>query len=484
MLPKVDRLMTEKNIQEMISRHGYECVHEAVNSVLGRAREGLARCGSEQEARACIAEIPEQIRRVLEEWERPGLKPVVNGTGIILHTGLGRAPLGESAPQAAMKITGGYSNLEYDLEKGQRGERCLNFEELVCRVTGAEAAMAVNNNAGAVLLALSAVAGGGEVVVSRGELVEIGGGFRIPEIMELGGARLREAGTTNRTRLTDYENAVSGETRAFLKVHTSNYRIVGFTCSVSLGELCKLGRARKIPVIQDLGSGVLVNLEKYGLEHEPTVQEAVAQGADVVCFSGDKLMGGPQAGIIAGRKEYIEKIRRHPLARALRIDKFTAAALEAVFREYLHPESEEVKIPVLHMLSETEDSLRRKAENMAASLRNAAGIHSADCSPGERERRAEQPGVLAEIAVEPCVSRTGGGSLPMQDIRSYAVTVAPREITAEELGRRLRGKEIPVIGRISGERFFMDVRTVEEKYGGYLSEIFRGGDILRKGGRP
>lgn len=333
--------------------------------------------------------------------------------------------------------------------------------------------MAVNNNAGAVLLMLSAVADGGEVIVSRGELVEIGGKFRVPDMMELSGAELREVGTTNRTRLSDYEKAVCEETGAFLKVHTSNYRIVGFTEETSIRELADLKARTGIPLLEDLGSGVLIDLEKYGLCHEPSVQEVLAQGADVVTFSGDKLLGGPQAGIIAGKKEYIEKMKRHPLARVLRIDKFTASALESVLLEYLNPEKAVERIPALRMLTMPASSVRRSAEKLAELMRKAIC-----CTDGDGIVR-EAPAV---ITVEESTARAGGGSLPMEDIPSSSVAVAPKEISASELERRLRGLAIPVIGRIAEEKLFLDMRTVSEEDIPYLAEQFRNGAILRKGG--
>ena len=393
--------------------------------------------------------------------------------GIILHTGLGRAPLGRDVLRGAADLAGGYSNLEFDLETGKRGERSAHFERILCQLTGAEAAMAVNNNAGAVLLMLSAVADSGEVIVSRGELVEIGGKFRVPDMMELSGAELREVGTTNRTRLSDYEKAVCEETGAFLKVHTSNYRIVGFTEETSIRELADLKARTGIPLLEDLGSGVLIDLEKYGLCHEPSVQEVLAQGADVVTFSGDKLLGGPQAGIIAGKKEYIEKMKRHPLARVLRIDKFTASALESVLLEYLNPEKAVERIPALRMLTMPASSVRRSAEKLAELMRKAIC-----CTDGDGIVR-EAPAV---ITVEESTARAGGGSLPMEDIPSSSVAVAPKEISASELERRLRGLAIPVIGRIAEEKLFLDMRTVSEEDIPYLAEQFRNGAILRKGG--
>lgn len=473
MLPRVDTLMGDPLIGEMIRKYGYDCALYGVRSTLEKAREKLQDCASEEEVRQELDSLPQKICREVERRVQPEMTRVINGTGIILHTGLGRAPLGKRALQRAADMAGGYCNLEFDLKTGRRGERSSHFERILCQLTGAEAAMAVNNNAAAVLLMLSVIAEGGEVIVSRGELVEIGGRFRVPDMMELSGAGLKEVGTTNRTRPADYESAVCEETRALLKVHTSNYRIVGFTEDVSVKELAGLKEEYGIPVLVDLGSGVLIDLEKYGLQHEPSVQEALAQGADVVTFSGDKLLGGPQAGIIAGKKEYIDKMKRHPLARVLRIDKFTSAALESVLLEYLDPQKAVENIPALRMLTRPAESVRRAAEKLAERLRSAVD---------SGEPRAAGGGLPAVITAEDCISRAGGGSLPTEDIPSSAAAIAPVEITASELERRLRGLPIPVIGRIAGEKVLLDMRTIDEEDIPYLAEQFTGGRILRKGG--
>lgn len=472
LIPRVDSLMGEKEIREMVREYGYDCVLRVVRRTLEEFREEIREEKVRGEAKEEVREsVLKKIGENLWEEMQMNLTSVVNGTGIILHTGLGRAPLGEEALRHAQEVAGAYSNLEFDLETGKRGERCRNFEEVICRVTGAEAAMAVNNNAAAMLLILSSLAAGGEVIVSRGELVEIGGGFRIPEIMELGGAILREVGTTNRTRPEDYRNAVGGETRAFLKVHTSNYRIIGYTRETTLRELAVLKEESGLPLIQDLGSGVIIDLEKYGLSHEPMVQEALKDGADVISFSGDKLLGGPQAGIIVGKKKYIDKMKRHPLSRALRIDKFTAAALEAVFRQYLNLDRAVETIPVLRMLTRPAEEVRTRAEKLAERISEAV---KAGGIPPERMKDV--------ITVEACVSRAGGGSLPEENIESYALAVSPWEISAGELSARLRKLERPVIGRISGEKLLLDLRTIREEETAYLEAVFHNGEILRKEG--
>ena len=467
MIPQIDILLKENEIRELTDKYGHQAVAGILREILEELREKLAgpvASGREQEGAEIIGQslqqLPARVYARLSRLFRPEMIPVVNGTGTILHTGLGRAPLGEKAGRRGGQIAGTYTNLELDLNTGERGERCSHFERLLCRITGAEAALAVNNNAAAVLLILTTLAGGGEAVVSRGELVEIGGKFRIPDVMELSGARLRETGTTNQTRLSDYENAINEQTKVLLKVHTSNYRIVGFTEAVSLEELCMLGKRKGICVVQDLGSGVLVDLSRYGLRGEPTVQASVSAGADVVCFSGDKLLGGPQAGIIAGRKCFLDRMRKHPLARALRIDKFTAAALEQILLEYLNPEQAVKQIPVLRMLTRPADEVRQDAEMLAEEIRKK-----------RREKCSEIP---LQVTVEPCTSRAGGGALPGEEIDSFAVCILPGKISAAEFQRRLRTLPVPVLGRIVRDRFLVDMRTAGEADRKYLAELFAG----------
>ena len=305
-IPKVDILLADEGIKVLIETYSRESVMEAIHSEMEKLRAFIGVCEEEEKAKQQIALLNENIAKAVSAMHTPNMKKVINGTGTILHTNLGRAPISFEHMMRAAEIVSGYSNLEYNLEAGRRGERYSHFEKLLCKLTGAEAAMAVNNNASSVLLILSSLAKGGEVIVSRGELIEIGGKFRIPDVMEQSGANLVEVGTTNKTHYEDYEEAITEETKALLKVHTSNYRIVGFTESVGIDELVPIAKEHGIPVVEDLGSGVLINLEKYGLTHEPTVQESIAHGADVVCFSGDKLLGGPQAGIIIGKKKYID----------------------------------------------------------------------------------------------------------------------------------------------------------------------------------
>lgn len=442
-IPKVDILLGEKQIQEMIERYSRDTVMEAIHEEMEKLRAYIGRCEEEEKAKARIEALTENICIAVEAMHTPNMRTVINGTGTILHTNLGRAPISPEHMRHIAEIATGYSNLEYNLEAGKRGERYSHFEKLLCKITGAEAAMAVNNNAASVMLILSSLAKGGEVVVSRGELVEIGGKFRIPDVMEQSGASLVEVGTTNKTHYDDYENAITEETKALLKVHTSNYRIVGFTEHVEIDELIPLAKEHDIPVIEDLGSGVLIDLAKYGLTHEPTVQESIAKGADVVCFSGDKLLGGPQAGIIIGKKKYIDMMKKNQLTRALRIDKFTAATLEVVLMEYLSEEKAIENIPVLRMITASLEEVSRKAKNLARILRR-----------GELE---------AKIQVVPCESQIGGGSLPLERIPSQAVAIQPTRISVPELEECMRHLPVPVIPRTVNDMILLDVRTIEER---------------------
>ena len=378
----------------------------------------------------------------------PSLKRVINATGVLLHTNLGRAPLARQAVAAVEKAASGYSNLEYQLSTGGRGSRCSHVEDLLVRLTGAEAALAVNNNAGALLLTLAALARGREVILSRGELVEIGGSFRIPEVMEQSGAILKEVGTTNKTRLGDYEAAIGPETGAILKVHPSNYRIVGFTQTVELAELTALGRERDVPVIEDLGSGALLELSRFGLGDEPWVPASVAAGAGVVLFSGDKLLGGPQAGILLGKKKYIQRIKEHPLHRALRIDKLSLAALEATLLQYQDEEQAESEIPFLAALKQKPEELRQKAERL---------LYLA---------QAEDGALGVGLKVLDMDSQVGGGSAPQQLLPSFGLAVDCPALGPEGAAARLRqgtAELPPLVGRISRDRLLLDVRTIREE---------------------
>ena len=427
-------------------------------------RTFIGECQSEKEANERVEALKERIVRRAKRARRPNMRPVINATGTILHTNLGRAPIGEQHIRHIGKIALGYSNLEYNLEEGKRGERYAHFEELLCKITGAEAAMAVNNNAAAVLLVLNTMGKGGEVVVSRGELVEIGGKFRVPDVMEQSGATLVEVGTTNKTHLADYEEAVTEETKALLKVHTSNYRIVGFTESVSVMELAKIAKEKELPLIEDIGSGVLVDLSKYGLSYEPTVQESIKAGADIVCFSGDKLLGGPQAGIIVGRKKYIDMMKKNQLTRALRIDKFTASALEILLMEYLSEERALKNIPALRMITESFGDVEKRAKK----LRNMLVRRN----------------IKADVRLEKCESQVGGGSLPLERLDSMAVCMRPKNITTAQLEERMRHLPVPIIPRTVNDEIVLDMRTIAKEGMDEIVRELSGTGILEKNWEP
>jgi len=417
-------------------------VKETVQEVLDSARTAIL-AGHWQLGTVDRKELEKQFHLLLKPRMTPRYRPLINATGVVVHTNLGRSLLPEEAMRAISAAGIRYGNLEFSLETGRRGSRYSLVEELICSLTGAEAALVVNNNAAAVLLVLETLAVGREVVVSRGQLVEIGGSFRIPEVMAKSGARLVEVGATNRTHLHDYERAIGEDTALLLKVHTSNFRIIGFTSEVPLAELARLAAAHKLPVMEDLGSGSLLDLSPHGLKGEPTVSEVLRQGADVVTFSGDKMLGGPQAGIIAGRRPLIEKIKRNPLNRALRIDKFTLAGLESVLRLYLDEETALRKIPTLRMLTEDQSAIGRRAGRLLRQI----GTSLAD---------------KCELAKKKVDSRVGGGALPEQALPSWGVTMKPLDISVNDLEQRLRLLEVPVIGRIEQERLVLDMRTVQE----------------------
>jgi len=385
--------------------------------------------------------ILEKVKKSVKETMAPNLKRIVNATGVVVHTNLGRSLLADSAVENLLTIASRYSNLEFDLSKGVRGSRYSIVEDILCEISGAEAAMVVNNNAGAVFLCLETISKGKKVIVSRGELVEIGGSFRIPDVMAKSGGILKEVGTTNRTHLIDYENAIEHDTGLLLKVHTSNYSVVGFTADVSLEKLVVLGAKYQIPVMEDLGSGTFVDFSKYGLLKEPTVQESVAAGADVVTFSGDKLLGGPQAGIIVGKKDLLERIKKNPIARALRIDKLTLAALEGTIRHYRNIDREIDSIPTLRMLTLPIGYIETRAIELANMLGNI----------GDSRMFV----TLIDLS-----SRPGGGALPLLKLPSKGVGVKVQGVSVNFIEKKMRSNKIPIIGRIEEDRFIMDLRTI------------------------
>ncbi len=387
------------------------------------------------------ARVAAMAEKLAGEDMRENLRNVVNGTGVVVHTNLGRSLLSPLVCENIAAIANRYSNLEFDLTEGRRGSRHSVVEDLLCELTGAEAAMAVNNNAGAVLLCLQALARDREVVVSRGELVEIGGSFRIPDVMSASGAILKEVGTTNRTHARDYETAIGENTAMLLKAHTSNFAVVGFTASVSLKELVEIGRGPGVIVMEDLGSGSLIDLSRYGLTKEPTVGESVAAGADLVTFSGDKMLGGPQAGIIVGKKKAVDLVKKHPVARALRNDKLTLAALESTLRLYRDPAACVEHIPTLKMLTEKPETIQKRARRLQTRVRKMS---------------------LAGLTVRTMktASRVGGGALPLQELPSYGVGVSIEGLSANAVEKAMRRLVVPVIGRIEEDVFLLDMRTI------------------------
>lgn len=379
----------------------------------------------------------------VQHYHQPRFVRVINGTGVIIHTNLGRSLLPAVSIEMLKSASRGYSNLELNLDTGKRGSRYQHVDSLLCELTGAESALVVNNNAAAVLLALETLANGKEVIVSRGQLVEIGGSFRIPDIMSRSGAKLIEIGATNRTHYEDYQAAITQETGLLLRVHCSNYRIIGFTSEVASADLVQLGKAHDIPVMEDLGSGCLVDLSRFGLAKEPTVQEVVASGMDIVTFSGDKLLGGPQAGIIVGKIKYIDQIKSNPLNRALRIDKLTLAALESVLRLYLDESQALREIPTLAMITASEETVQKRA---CILLEKCLGLMTEQCA----------------FAMVRSSSRVGGGAMPEQNVASWAVTVQPAALKVSLLEKRLRQALFPVIGRMEEDRLLLDMRTVAD----------------------
>ena len=435
-LPSVDRLLRAPGADELATAFGRPLATDALRAVLDEARAGLLAAANGDGDIPPDYELVTAARERLAAMLAPTLRPAINATGIIIHTNLGRAPLSAEALAAAVDAAGGYATLEYDLAEGRRGSRAVHAERLLAQLTGAEAALVVNNNAAAVLLMLTALCREREVIISRGQLVEIGGGFRIPDVMAQSGARLVEVGTTNRTHRRDYEAAITPDTAAILVVHYSNYKIIGFTGQPELAELAALARERGLMLLFDQGSGALRDVAAYGLEPEPTVLDGLRAGSDVVAFSGDKLLGGPQAGILAGRADLIDRAKRHPLARAVRADKLALAALSATLMQYLT--GHEDAIPVWRMIARPLEEIAAEAEAWAAQLR-AQGI-DATTAGGD--------------------SYIGGGSLPGESLPTRVVAISPGESGADDLAARLRAEPTPVIGRIRDGRLLLDPRTV------------------------
>src|SRR6267378_3240925 len=440
-IPSVDELLAQPRLAALSKRVDRNLVVEVARTVLADLRARIAGDSNWTALGLSAASVEELISTEVERILSRSLQPVINATGVILHTNLGRAPLPETVVDEFRRSATQYSNLEYDLEAGARGKRDVHTAELLTRLTGAESAIVVNNCAAAILVVLAALAHGGEVIVSRGELIEIGDGFRIPEIMEQSGALLREVGTTNRTKLADYENAISEKTRVLLRVHPSNFTVTGFTDKPSLEDLVALSLRTGLPLVEDLGSGCFADLSKDGIR-EPTVRQSIDAGVGIVTFSGDKLLGGPQAGIIAGKKDLVARVRRHPLFRALRVDKLTIAALEATLGAYLRAAWDE--IPVMRMIRTTPQELKRRAENFL------------------RELRPELPLDEVEMEIADSTSLAGGGSTPSQSLPSKVIRIASARYSATKLEQRLRRAPagVSVIARVEDDRLILDLRTV------------------------
>lgn len=441
-LPSVDSALSVLDSSKDFKSLPRPLVKGLVNDFLDVCREEI-RAGAVVEASQLeLQTLLPRLAAFVRAQSRPHFRRVLNGTGVVIHTNLGRSLLAKSAIEAVAEACGHYSNCEFDLDTGQRGSRYSHVEKILCDITGAEAAMVVNNNAAAVFIMLETLAKGKEVIVSRGQLVEIGGSFRIPDVMTKSGAVLREVGATNRTHMHDYENAIGDDTGALMRVHTSNFRVIGFTREVSLAEMRELGDKYDLPVIEDLGSGTLYSLDGDGLLGEPTVQQVVAQGADVVSFSGDKVLGGPQAGVIVGRKEYIDRIKRNPVNRAMRIDKMTLAALEATLRLYLDMDEARRTVPTLKMVTASQEALKSKARRLADAVRSRLGTE-------------------AKVSMRKGVSRVGGGAFPEHDLPGTVVAVVVNDISADDLRDALLKTDPPLVARIEDDEFLLDPRTLD-----------------------
>ena len=431
-LPKVDDVIKIPEMKELAKNIDYFSFTEGIREGIAHYRQGIVEGNITQFQ---LEDIIGDIVKILERKGRMNLKNVINATGTVVHTNLGRSLISEKAAKNVVDVITSYNNLEYNLEKGGRGSRYDHIEELICRVTGAEAAVLTNNNAAAVMLALNEFARDGEAVVSRGELVEIGGSFRVPDIMEMSGTRLVEVGTTNRTHPKDYKEAITEDTSMLLKIHTSNYKIIGFTKEVTNEELAEIGRESGVLTMEDLGSGVLVDFSKYGVKKEPTVQESIASGIDIVTFSGDKLLGGPQAGIIVGKKKYIDRLKKNQLLRALRVSKMTLAALEPTLRYYLDEREAVAEIPTLKMILEDADRVRERAVKLCELL---------------KEKGVE--GVLMDTE-----ATIGGGSMPGETVKSYGVSVEGNPV---DLEREFRLGTPHIVGMIRNDRFILDTKAI------------------------
>lgn len=441
LIPKMDEILENDNIKKLIDENSMDFVKDAINKKLDKIRMMIKDNQSENDIRSAIENVVSDTVNDIKIYMSPRLRRVINATGTVIHTNLGRSVINDEMANSLVDILTHYSNLEYDINTGKRGLRYTNIEELITNITGTEAALVVNNNAAAVFLVLSEFAKGGEAIISRGELIEIGGSFRIPDVMEFSGCRLREVGTTNKTHIYDYENAINEDTKAILKVHTSNYKVMGFTESVKSAQLKELSDKYDIPLIEDLGSGVFVNLENYGLMHEPTVMDSVLSGIDIITFSGDKLLGGPQAGIIIGKKKYIDRLKKNQMTRALRVDKMTLKLLEEVLKVYIDKDNAHNYIPTLKMLTMSAETLKKRAEDLkqALSLLNINGM-------------------ILEVKND--YSEVGGGSLPTEKMYGYVLNVSIEGISEHKIDEFMRKYNTAIVGRISESKYIIDPRTL------------------------
>jgi len=438
-IPSVNQLLESPQLKKLVENVNHQVVVDGVRTFIDDLKDTITTASDEIEI-PTPSEMADKIADWLKVEQREYLRPVINGTGIILHTGLGRAPLAKSAIAATAQIASGYASVEVDLTDGQRGQRVKAVEKLLCELTGAEAAVVVNNNAAATMIALATVATGKEVIVSRGQLIEIGGSYRLPDVMQCSGCKLKEVGTTNKTHAADYSSAIGEETGAILKVHPSNFEVVGFTKTVSAKELVSIAHAHDLPMIDDVGSGALIDFAKFGLSDEPVVRDSIKDGADIVLFSGDKLIGGPQCGIIIGKRKYIDQILNNALMRAMRVDKMTLAALAATLRLYRNEETVEQEVPILRMLSMPEANLKLRAEKVAQQIQGK--------------------GWLEVCEVTEAQSMLGGGSLPTQKIPTWCVAIRPQTSSVNRIAQRLRSSTPAVIGRVQKDTLLIDMRTV------------------------
>lgn len=453
-LPSVGKLLATADVKQLVERYGSRRVVAEIRAEIEHHRQRLRSAVAPEEP-PTVPQFTQWLRQRLRlREESTVLRPVINATGILLHTGLGRAPLATQAVEAIAEIARGYASVELDLAAGERGQRMRSVEDLLCELCGAEAALVVNNNAAATMLALAALAKDGEVVVSRGELIEIGGQFRLPEIMAASGAVLREVGTTNKTRLSDYAKAIGDRTAALLLVHPSNYAVVGFAQQVPLADLVALGRRCELPVIHDIGSGALVDFAQFGFRDEPLASRSLDQGADVVLFSGDKLLGGPQCGVILGRRGLVDSLAQHPMARAMRVDKLTLAGLAATLKLYRDPEGAMMNIPLLRLLNTPVDELRGRANAIALATQSVREVQ--------------------HVEVVDDQSFLGGGSVPAQQQATVCVAITPRTIGLDRFARALRTSDPAIVGRIRQDRLLLDLRTVFPEQDAQVVEAVRG----------